>query len=199
MLIKLSPVRSDVELIVFKQGDSLTINGLTLDFSQLPDGATLPASATGCEWVLDQVDRIDGHLAITLILPHGADAPEEARFPAVIVDPANGKVVLPIPDALEPSPSQGYAQIDWGQVITVEAKTLAATEQLLADVVAETASRRSAADQAIAPLQDAVDVEEATEDEVATLKEWKRYRIALNRLPEQAGYPSVIDWPAPPA
>ena len=55
MLIKLSPVRADSELTVFKQGDSLTLNGLTLDFSPLPEGASLPATATGCEWVVGDV------------------------------------------------------------------------------------------------------------------------------------------------
>lgn len=34
----------------------------------------------------------------------------------------------------------------------------------------------------IAPLQDAVDVEEATEAESALLRSWKQYRVALNRL-----------------
>ncbi|MBC3456369.1 tail fiber assembly protein [Pseudomonas mosselii] len=58
---------------------------------------------------------------------------------------------------------------------------------------------RKVADDAIAPLQDAVDLDEATEAEALRLKEWKRYRVALNRLPEQPDYPAVIDWPAPPA
>ncbi|MFV7430993.1 tail fiber assembly protein [Pseudomonas shirazica] len=63
----------------------------------------------------------------------------------------------------------------------------------------EVARLRAIADAAIAPLQDAVDLEEATEAEIALLKEWKRFRVALNRLPEQEGYPTTIDWPAPPA
>lgn len=63
----------------------------------------------------------------------------------------------------------------------------------------EIAQRRAAADAAIAPLQDAVDLDEATESEASLLKEWKRYRVALNRLPDQPGYPAEIDWPAPPA
>lgn len=70
---------------------------------------------------------------------------------------------------------------------------------MLAAVVAEVAQRRAAADTAIAPLQDAVDLDEATELEVAALKQWKRYRVVLNRLPDQPGYPATIDWPAPPA
>ncbi|RAS34000.1 MULTISPECIES: tail fiber assembly protein [unclassified Pseudomonas] len=62
----------------------------------------------------------------------------------------------------------------------------------------ELARLRSIADAAIAPLQDAVDLEEATEAEIALLKEWKRFRVALNRLPEQSGYPANIEWPNPP-
>lgn len=62
----------------------------------------------------------------------------------------------------------------------------------------EVARLRAIADAAIAPLQDAVDLEEATEAEIVLLKEWKRYRVALNRLPEQSGYPANIEWPDPP-
>lgn len=58
---------------------------------------------------------------------------------------------------------------------------------------------RRVADSAIAPLQDAVDLDEATVAEADTLKAWKKYRIALIRVPEQPGYPDTIDWPAPPA
>lgn len=50
----------------------------------------------------------------------------------------------------------------------------------------------------IAPLQDAVDLDESTSDEVALLKLWKQYRIALNRVEQQAGYPAEIDWPLSP-
>lgn len=63
----------------------------------------------------------------------------------------------------------------------------------------EIARLRSAADYAVAPLQDAVDGDEATEAELATLKVWKKYRVALSRVPEQEGYPTVIEWPIAPA
>ncbi|MFY1031822.1 tail fiber assembly protein [Pseudomonas asiatica] len=66
-------------------------------------------------------------------------------------------------------------------------------------VQAEIARLRAIADAAVTPLQDAVDLDEATDAEAALLKEWKRYRVALNRLPEQEGYPAEISWPAPPA
>lgn len=51
----------------------------------------------------------------------------------------------------------------------------------------------------IAPLQDAVDIGTATEAEAAMLLSWKQYRVALNRISEQPGYPSEITWPAAPA
>jgi hypothetical protein len=89
--------------------------------------------------------------------------------------------------------------IDWTQLITKAMKDQAAAAQLLAGVVAETAARRAVADAAIAPLQDAVDIDDATDAETALLKAWKKYRVALNRLPEQAGYPTTVDWPAVPA
>ena len=69
----------------------------------------------------------------------------------------------------------------------------------IVQIQAEIAHRRAVADSAIAPLQDAVDLDMATDSESALLKDWKRYRVALNRLPEQAGYPNEINWPAPPA
>ncbi|MFL1526833.1 tail fiber assembly protein [Pseudomonas sp. O230] len=51
----------------------------------------------------------------------------------------------------------------------------------------------------IAPLQDAVDLEDATAAETALLKKWKQYRVLLNRVADQPGYPLNIDWPALPA
>ncbi|RYY85106.1 MAG: hypothetical protein EOO15_17845 [Chitinophagaceae bacterium] len=133
------------------------------------------------------------------MLPHAADAPELARFPVDISNPAEGPVQLP---GIEAGPAQLPAVsgvIDWSRVVTQAMKDQAAAEQHLAQVVAETAVRRDVADKAIAPLQDAVDLDEATQAEAAALKQWKRYRVALNRLPDQPGYPATIDWPAPPA
>ena len=35
---------------------------------------------------------------------------------------------------------------------------------------------------AIAPLQDAIDLGEATDEEITSLKAWKQYRVAVNRV-----------------
>lgn len=197
MIIKLSPVRSDLQLAVVKAGETLEVNGVALNFSSLADGATLPAEAVGCEFVVAPVERINGDLVLTLMLPHAADAPQAARFP-VDLYPADGQVQLPGLDLGERLAATAGV-IDWSQVVTAEAKAQAAADQLIAAVVADLAQRRAVADAAIAPLQDAVDIDEATADEEARLKLWKKYRVALNRLPDQPGYPATIDWPAPPA
>lgn len=49
---------------------------------------------------------------------------------------------------------------------------------------------------AIAPLQDAVDIDDVTEAERASLQAWKKFRVALNRLDLSAA--PDIDWPAVP-
>jgi hypothetical protein len=89
--------------------------------------------------------------------------------------------------------------IDWTHLTTKAMKEQAATDRVLAAVVAESTKRRAVADTAIAPLQDGVDIDDATAAEVSLLKAWKKYRVALNRLPEQPGYPATIDWPVVPA
>ena len=95
MKINLSPQRRDDTLTVIKQGDVLTINGTEYDFTDLPNGGTLPADAVDCEYVFGSVDRVNGELELTLLLPHGANASEAARFPQPIINPADGEVELP--------------------------------------------------------------------------------------------------------
>lgn len=51
----------------------------------------------------------------------------------------------------------------------------------------------------IAPLQDAADLGSATDAEAALLLSWKQYRVELNRIEQQAGFPTVIEWPESPA
>lgn len=53
-----------------------------------------------------------------------------------------------------------------------------------------------AASVAIAPLQDAVDIAEATEAEIALLQAWKKYRVLLSRI-DTSNAPD-IEWPSPP-
>lgn len=95
MKITLSPQRRDDTLTVIKLGDTLTINGTEYDFTDLPDGGALPADAVDCDFVIGSVDRVNGELELTLLLPHSANASEAARFPEPIIDPADDEVELP--------------------------------------------------------------------------------------------------------
>lgn len=50
----------------------------------------------------------------------------------------------------------------------------------------------------LGPLKDAEEDGVATEDELAKLRLWKDYRIALNRIEGQEGFPNNISWPQSP-
>ena len=194
MIIKLTPQEMYPlqQLIVWKNGEQLNINGLAIDFANLADGSTLPATAINSPWLAAPIERVGGDLVLTLYLPNGPDSTDDERFPNDLVDVADGLVVLPGKPADQQFPMLGYAAIDWCQVQTAaqKAETLARATLLQCRAVADTA---------IAPLQDAVDLAEATTEETEMLKAWKRYRVALSRLPEQAGWSTEIDWPTPPA
>jgi len=82
----------------------------------------------------------------------------------------------------------GGAWFETGEVPPVDYLTPATTER---DAL------MSAATIAIAPLQDAADLDEATEEEAALLKKWKQYRVALNRI-DLSTAPD-ISWPEIPA
>lgn len=89
--------------------------------------------------------------------------------------------------------------IDWTKLITAEMKDQKEYDLLLSSVEQETKDKRNHAEYLIQPLQDAVDIDEATEVDLSLLKLWKKYRVALSKVEAQAGYPAVIDWPVPPA
>lgn len=51
----------------------------------------------------------------------------------------------------------------------------------------------------IAPLQYAIELNIATDADMKSLTKLKLYCIAVNRVSEQADFPSIIDWPAQPS
>lgn len=101
-----------------------------------------------------------------------------------------------LPDGVteQPSPGQCYIWLNDGWQLDHVAQVAAKAAQalLVRDERMQEASTR------IAPLQDAHELGEATESEQSLLIEWKRYRIALNRIEQQEGYPMSIAWPASP-
>lgn len=100
MIINLSPQgnRSDKLESLEKQGSTLLINGTSYDFSVIPDGATLPDAkeATGCELIVGSIERVEGVLHITLLLPYSTmPQPQEVLFPEPIHASQDGAITLP--------------------------------------------------------------------------------------------------------
>ncbi|NBB57637.1 tail fiber assembly protein [Pantoea vagans] len=58
------------------------------------------------------------------------------------------------------------------------------------------AAEMDMANRTIAPLQDAVDISIATDDETTRLSEWKRYRVELSRI-DTSKAPDIT-WPVRP-
>ncbi len=102
MHISFSPQRRDDALTASKAGDVLTVNGVALDFGGLLDGATLPAGAIDCGWIVGPVERINGDVHITLLLPHGPAPSRAVAWPEPITVTVDGPIAVPVDP--EPAP-----------------------------------------------------------------------------------------------
>lgn len=69
-------------------------------------------------------------------------------------------------------------------------------DELISQAENEKARLMAIANNAIAPLQDAVDFGIATRDEETFLLSWKKYRVLLNRI--DTTDPDIIVWPEKP-
>lgn len=69
-------------------------------------------------------------------------------------------------------------------------------EQLITEAEIQKQSLLGAANIVIAPLQDAIDLDMATDEEKAQLIEWKKYRVLLNRVDTSTA--PDIEWPEKP-
>ncbi len=93
--LSFSPQLSQAQPTLAVSGDALTFDGSVLDLSGLPEGATLPCAAIACDWLASDVERRNGVIHLTLILPITADAPRAARFPQPITVTGDGPIALP--------------------------------------------------------------------------------------------------------
>lgn len=115
------------------------------------------------------------------------------------VDFGEGVTYAEIPDGEGNQPSIGW--IYDGSLFTAppltEDEIAAQNAQKVANNTAMKANLIAQATIAIAPLQDAVDLDEATDAETNSLKAWKQYRVAVNRI--DANTADDITWPEQPA
>lgn len=78
-----------------------------------------------------------------------------------------------------------------------EEEVEALNQQRIANNISMKAALIAQATIAIAPLQDAVDLDIATDEEISSLKSWKQYRVAINRI--DANTADDIVWPVQPS
>ncbi|EAR2617423.1 tail fiber assembly protein [Salmonella enterica] len=104
----------------------------------------------------------------------------------------------PLPEnATSVSPGGGYKKWDSKTQVWVNDEAAEAAARLRE--AEETKNRLlQMASEKIAPLQDAVDLDIATDDEKAQLDEWKKYRVLVNRVdtsnPDWPEQPAINDW-----
>lgn len=127
--------------------------------------------------------RIDGGVIVELFATDG-DMSEMFHPDLVWVE---------IPDGVSPASGWSYAD---GIFLAPAPPT---TEQIGAAALLDKKTLMEWAGVQISPLQDAVDLEEATEIEIGQLRAWKQYRVALNRIEQQDGWPERVKWPDQPS
>jgi len=90
-------------LAVVKAGDVLTINGENFDLSRVGEGDTLPASAISSHWFAGDVERVNGELILTLLLPNPWNYSPEQAFPVPLDNVPDGPVIFPAPLSSHPN------------------------------------------------------------------------------------------------
>lgn len=107
------------------------------------------------------------------------EVPDDIYYDLINVHQPAGKRIVPDAD---------------GNPIAVDPPPITPENQLARDVSERDECLRKAALR-IAPLQDAVDLGIASADDIALLKLWKQYRVALGRLDLTV---TPISWPVAP-
>ncbi|MHB2265797.1 hypothetical protein [Aliihoeflea sp. PC F10.4] len=105
MRITFSPAWNDTALTLEKtSGDRLRINGELLNFNGLNDGDVIPyehASAHLHDWLVGPIEKVDGEVRLTVLLPHGSSPEPWQLEPEPIVVTEDGTVDVPTNTTVE--------------------------------------------------------------------------------------------------
>ncbi|EBD9557521.1 tail fiber assembly protein [Salmonella enterica subsp. enterica serovar Muenchen] len=185
-----------------EQGRTIKIFNLRSDTNEfigagdayIPPHTGLPANCTD----VAPPDIPAGHTAV-FDRESGAWSLFEDHRGQTVYDTTTGNQVYisepgPLPENVTSvSPSGEYQK--WDSKAKVWVKDEAAeTAARLREAEGTKSRLLQMASEKIAPLQDAVDLDIATDDEKAQLDEWKKYRVLVNRVDI-----SKPDWPEQPA
>ena len=170
----------------------ITFKNIKISTQVLEDGIPLPVlyfeDETGQDWYKLRDEKWQGESCFIAV---GADG-----FISTWADNPNfltlseGVSIYEIsPEALPEDVSDQPYRYENGEFVKFVQPAIEVAAQQKSTLLSQAAA-------VIAPLQDAVDVDDATDEELASLKAWKKFRVALNRL-DLAAAPD-IDWPAVP-
>lgn len=141
MRIMFSPQRRDDTLTLEKSnGDRLRINGELFNFNPLEDGDTIPAGAIPCKWIVGPVERIDGEVHVTVILPHGPNPSQAVAFPEPIAVTDDGPIEVPHDRTEHEEERQSNGVVlrtifhPWGQEPQIEERFIPDEQEEPADV-----------------------------------------------------------------
>lgn len=95
MKITFIPQRSDKELIIIKNKDTLLINDESFDFSPLKDGEVLPYRSIDNDYITGDIKRINGTVELSIIMPHAYIPNSEIFDPISVLVEKDGIVELP--------------------------------------------------------------------------------------------------------
>lgn len=143
------------------------------------------------------------------------DQPEHKTITLTVLFYCNKDTLGPVPftaspDDREPHGRDLFARAKdgaYGDVAEPSSAQLAGIAKFkLSGLQSEANAKVAELTEEVATLQDAVDLEMATDEEAARLPKakteltaWKKYRVLLGRVEAQPGFPATITWPERPA
>lgn len=138
--------------------------------------------------------------AVVNDLPSDVQAIDDEQYASFFNAINSDRVVYLVADEFtisQPRPDKYYS---WDITSKTWAMTDAAVAQKSADLIADAELRRSTllseAGTAISPLQDAVELDMATDEEKSRYDAWRKYRVLLMRV--DTSLAPDINWPEPP-
>lgn len=146
---------------------------------ELPHELSRPESGFAWAWVDGAPQTLPDHRGTVFQVQTGVPTRWEALG------------VLPDGVTDKPRPGEYYVWQDGDWQLDQVAKE--AGEQVR--VLGERDNSLREAAMRMAPLQYAVDLGDASQQERSALLDWKRYCVALNRIEQQVGYPLEVEWP----
>lgn len=93
--IALSPQLSNAALQLVKNGNMLTINGNSYDFSHMNNGDMIPPEAISDPNIIGAISKENGVVKLTILMPYSnPDADESVTFPEPIVMDVDGELAF---------------------------------------------------------------------------------------------------------